>query len=93
MRGYIPVAVDVGDDPIYIPIEDDGTLTFSTVNSQFPGTCGLQFQCPKSQAWCAVKLAEEYFFPPKFSGWAKHIYYIVRDEYDDGEYDEDEDDD
>lgn len=44
------------EEPIELPVEDDGTLLLSTLQAQFPGTCGLKYRNPESRAMRGVRL-------------------------------------
>lgn len=53
---YVQVVEDEGEEPIELPLEDDGTLLLSTLQAQFPGTCGLKYRNPESRAMRGVRL-------------------------------------
>lgn len=76
MSSYLQVAEEELEEPIELPTEEDGTLLLSTLSAQFPGTCGLKFRNPESQAWRGVRLVDGRLHPPE-SGWCSHIYYCV----------------
>lgn len=75
MNGYVKVAEDEGEEPIELPLEDDGTLLLSTLAAQFPGTSGLKFRT-ESNTFRGVRLADVKFHPPENS-WSDTIYYCV----------------
>jgi len=41
---YLQVVEEEGDEPIELPVEEDGTLLISTLASQFPGCSGLKYR-------------------------------------------------
>lgn len=53
---YVQVVEEEGEEPIELPVEDDGTLLLSTLQAQFPGTCGLKYRNPESRAMRGVRL-------------------------------------
>nr|XP_006821189.1 PREDICTED: TAR DNA-binding protein 43-like [Saccoglossus kowalevskii] len=46
MAAYIRVAEDEGDEPIEMPLEEDGSILLSTILAQYPGCCGLRYRNP-----------------------------------------------
>lgn len=53
---YVKVLEDEGEEPIELPLEEDGTLLLSTLQAQFPGTCGLKYRNPDTGAMRGVRL-------------------------------------
>lgn len=75
MGCYLKVAEDEGEEPIELPLEEDGTLLLSTLTAQFPGTSGLKFRT-ESNTFRGVRLADVKFHPPEDS-WGDAVYYCV----------------
>ncbi|XP_065215918.1 TAR DNA-binding protein 43-like [Planococcus citri] len=75
MGCYLKVAEDEGEEPIELPLEEDGTLLLSTLTAQFPGTSGLKFRT-ESNTFRGVRLADVKFHPPEES-WGDTVYYCV----------------
>lgn len=75
MGCYLKVAEDEGEEPIELPLEEDGTLLLSTLTAQFPGTSGLKFRT-ESNTFRGVRLADVKFHPPEDS-WGDTVYYCV----------------
>lgn len=74
---YLQVAEDEGEEPIELPIEDDGTLLLSTLSAQFPGAVGLKFKAPESKTYRGVRLTDGRLHPPPEGGWGLLIFYCV----------------
>jgi hypothetical protein len=73
---FIQVAEDINEEPIELPIEEDGTLLLSTLQGQFPGSCGLKYRT-ESKAIRGIRLNENRLHPPS-SGWENStIYFCV----------------
>lgn len=70
---YLPVAEDENEEPIELPIEEDGTLMLTTVSAQFPGCCGLKYRHPESKNIRGIRLREGRLYPPP-EGWGPHVY-------------------
>ncbi|PIK58354.1 putative TAR DNA-binding protein 43 isoform X2 [Apostichopus japonicus] len=73
---FIRVAEDQNDqEPIELPVEDDGTILLSTVTGQFPGACGLKYRTDRG-SWRGVRLADERLH---FTGaaWIDTVYCVV----------------
>ncbi|XP_030554229.1 TAR DNA-binding protein 43 isoform X2 [Drosophila novamexicana] len=47
---FVQVSEEEGDEPIELPAEEDGTLLISTLQAQFPGSCGLKYRNMDSKA-------------------------------------------
>jgi len=75
---YIGVAEEEGEEPIELPVEEDGTVLLTTMAAQFPGACGLRFRNPENaRAWRGVRLADGRLFPPADTGWANSAFVVV----------------
>lgn len=70
---YLPVAEDENEEPIELPIEEDGTLMLTTVSAQFPGCCGLKYRHPESKNIRGIRLRDGRLYPPP-EGWGTHLY-------------------
>jgi len=68
---YVLVAND--ETVMEFPLESDGTLTLSTVQSHFPNAIGLKYKAA-SGAWRGLRAVDNIFDPPK-SGWSDTTYY------------------
>ncbi|KAH8261647.1 hypothetical protein KR044_012970 [Drosophila immigrans] len=75
---FVQVSEEEGDEPIELPAEEDGTLLLSTLQAQFPGSCGLKYRNLDTQAVRGVRSNEGRLFPPSSeSGWGEDIYFCV----------------
>ncbi|XP_055708864.1 TAR DNA-binding protein 43-like isoform X3 [Phlebotomus papatasi] len=75
---FLQVSEEEGEEPIELPVEEDGTLLLSTLQAQFPGTCGLKYRNPDSRAIRGVRLNEGRLHPPiPESGWGSQVYFCV----------------
>lgn len=75
--GYVQIAEDVSEEPIELPIEEDGTLLLSTLLAQFPGATGLKYKNSESRAMRGVRLSEGRLHPPSENGWNTLTFYCV----------------
>lgn len=73
---FLQVTEDEGEEPIELPIEEDQTLLLSTLQAQFPGSCGLKYRSAESRAVRGVRLNEGNLHPPA-AGWGTQIYFCV----------------
>lgn len=81
---YLRVCQEFGEEEIEVPLEDDGTLLLTTLQSCFNKATGLKFRNPSSGCYRAVKLtkladAELKFHPPGLGddGWdCENITYL-----------------
>lgn len=73
---FLQVTEDEGEEPIELPIEEDGTLLLSTLQAQFPGSCGLKYRSTESRAVRGVRLNEGNLHPPS-TGWGTQVYFCV----------------
>lgn len=71
---FIQVAEDINEEPIELPIEEDGTLLLSTLQGQFPGSCGLKYRT-ESKAIRGIRLNENRLHPPS-NGWENSTVYF-----------------
>ena len=85
MDNYIQV--EDGEEPYYLPVENNNTVILETVQSAFPRCCGLCFYF-KNKCF-VVKLQRGILYPPK-EYW-KFCYEPIFDENYDEYEDEDED--
>ncbi|VDQ04805.1 unnamed protein product [Trichobilharzia regenti] len=69
---YIRVCEDEDETPVEVPIEDDGTVLLTTLNSIFPKSTGLKYLAPESGCYRGVRLNEGKLFAPA-DGWV-HVY-------------------
>ncbi|EDW01890.1 TAR DNA-binding protein 43 isoform X2 [Drosophila grimshawi] len=75
---FVQVSEEEGDEPIELPAEEDGTLLISTLQAQFPGSCGLKYRNMDSKAVRGVRSNEGRLFPPCVdSGWGEYVYFCV----------------
>lgn len=75
---FVQVSEEEGDEPIELPAEEDGTLLLSTLQAQFPGSCGLKYRNLDTKAVRGVRSNEGRFFPPSVdSGWGEYVYFCV----------------
>lgn len=74
---YVQVAEEECEEPIELPLEDDGTLLLSTLTGQFPGASGLKYRNPGSKSMRGVRLADGRMHPPTLQGWKDEIFFCV----------------
>lgn len=75
---YVQVAEEEGEETIELPIEEDCTLLLSTLQAQFPGTSGLKYRNPVSNAIRGIRLTEGRLHPPQGDdGWGNQVYLCV----------------
>uniref|UniRef100_A0A6P4EBS8 TAR DNA-binding protein 43 n=1 Tax=Drosophila rhopaloa TaxID=1041015 RepID=A0A6P4EBS8_DRORH len=75
---FVQVSEEEGDEPIELPAEEDGTLLLSTLQAQFPGSCGLKYRNLDTKAVRGVRSNEGRLFPPSVdSGWGEYLYFCV----------------
>ena len=75
MSCFIQVADEENEEPIEIPVEEDGTLLLSTLAAQFPGACGLKYRS-ETRSLRGVRLLDGKLRPPD-SGWGNSVYLCV----------------
>ncbi|XP_060574695.1 TAR DNA-binding protein 43-like [Ruditapes philippinarum] len=76
MSKYIQVAEDENEESMEVPLEEDGTLLLSTLNAQFPGSCGLKYRNPESGAMRGIRLSDGRLYPPD-NEWSNRMYVAV----------------
>ncbi|XP_039439120.1 TAR DNA-binding protein 43-like isoform X1 [Culex pipiens pallens] len=78
MPGGVLVVEEEGEEAVELPLEDDGTLSLSTLQAQFYGACGLKYRNPENRAIRGVRLNDNKLHPfaPE-QGWGSHIYICV----------------
>jgi len=75
---FVQVSEEEGDEPIELPAEEDGTLLVSTLQAQFPGSCGLKYRNLDTKAVRGVRSNEGRLFPPSVdAGWGEYLYFCV----------------
>ena len=75
MSCFIQVADEENEEPIEIPVEEDGTLLLSTLAAQFPGACGLKYRS-ETRSLRGVRLLDGKLRPPD-NGWGNSVYLCV----------------
>ncbi|XP_043209157.1 TAR DNA-binding protein 43-like isoform X3 [Amphibalanus amphitrite] len=75
MSCFIQVADEENEEPIEIPVEEDGTLLLSTLAAQFPGACGLKYRS-ETRSLRGVRLLDGKLRPPE-NGWGNAVYLCV----------------
>ncbi|XP_055586591.1 TAR DNA-binding protein 43-like isoform X2 [Uranotaenia lowii] len=76
--GGVLVVEEEGEEAVELPLEDDGTLSLSTLQAQFYGACGLKYRNPENKAIRGVRLNDNKFHPfSPDAGWGHHIYICV----------------
>jgi len=71
---YIKVAPNEDSDFMEFPIEEDGSVMFSTIQAQIPNAAGIKYKGP-SGAWRAIRAVDNVLAAPK-GGWGDRIYFI-----------------
>ncbi|GIY67415.1 TAR DNA-binding protein 43 [Caerostris extrusa] len=75
---YVQVVEEEGEEPIEVPLEEDGTLLLSTLAAQFPGTCGLKYRNPSTGTIRGIRLIDGKLNPPYgTTGWGNSLYVCV----------------
>jgi len=77
MNQYIQVAEEENEEPIELPVEDDGTVLLSTLLAQFPGACGMKYRNPETGGFRGLRLVENRIHPPPEGIWGNNIYVAV----------------
>lgn len=75
---YIKVSAGDSEEFMEIPMEDDGTVMLSTIQTQFPDAIGLKCK-GLSGAWRAIRAVENRLAAPK-GGWGDRIYCVTLSE-------------
>ncbi|KAK7873925.1 hypothetical protein R5R35_012939 [Gryllus longicercus] len=76
MQSYLLVAEDEGEEPVEVPIEEDDTLSFSSLAAQFPGISSLKYRNPESGLMRALRAVDGRLHPPE-GGWGSSVYLCV----------------
>nr|CAB3266817.1 Tardbp protein [Phallusia mammillata] len=75
---FVRIAEDEHDEePIEIPVENDGTLFLSSICAQFPGACGLKYRNPETHTMRGVKVVDGILYPPDVEQFWKNYLYIT----------------
>ncbi|XP_075255513.1 TAR DNA-binding protein 43-like [Convolutriloba macropyga] len=79
MDQYILVALVENGEPVEVPVESDGTVLLSSIQSQYPQAIGIKFRNPATRAFRAVKLCDNILYPPSSeNGWGEEdLVYVV----------------
>ena len=73
---YIRVSRVEGGDTILLYVDDDGTISASTLQHYFPGTIPLKFRDPVSNEVVGVNISDDRkFHPPRNHAWGSVIYF------------------
>jgi hypothetical protein len=78
---FVAVRGSEAADPIWIPLEEDGTLLLSTLRSQFPLAIGLTFRLDPNGMMLGVRRSTNdsalfNLFAPS-GGWAPHVFTVT----------------
>ncbi|XP_076451965.1 TAR DNA-binding protein 43-like isoform X1 [Babylonia areolata] len=76
MIQYIKAVADDGDEPMELPIEEDGTILLTTLSAQFPGSCGLKYRNPDTGTMRGIRLSDGRLYPPD-NDWGKQVFVCV----------------
>jgi len=76
MNHYVQVAEDENEEPIELPVEEDGTLQLTTLIAQFAGACGLKYRNPETNSWRGIRLVDGRLYAPD-SEWGNYTYVAV----------------
>ncbi|XP_076472443.1 TAR DNA-binding protein 43-like [Babylonia areolata] len=76
MIQYIKVVADDGDEPLELPVEEDGTILLTTLSAQFPGSCGLKYRNPDTGSMRGIRLSDGRLYPPD-KDWGKQVFICV----------------
>lgn len=76
MDQYIAVAEEENEEPIELPIEDDGTLLLTTLSAQFPGACGLKYRNKDTGNFRGVRVVDGRLASPD-GHWQGYVYIVV----------------
>jgi len=82
MSEWICVSGELGDDPIEIETEEDGTMLLESLTAHFPGTTTLKYKNPENLAFRGIKCIDGILnAPSKDLGWGlAKLYYCVNPE-------------
>ena len=76
MNQYIQIAEEEAEEPIELPLEEDGTLLLSTLVAQFPSASGLKFRHAETGCFRGIRLVEGRLHPPE-GVWDNQLYIAV----------------
>ena len=71
---FIRVSTEEHGEYVEIPMESDGSVMLSIIQTQFPSATGLKYR-GSSGAWRAIRTADNLLAPPK-GGWGGNVYCI-----------------
>ncbi|CAG0889528.1 unnamed protein product [Darwinula stevensoni] len=74
MCQFINVFDDTHGDALLVELDENGTLPFTTLRSQFHLAIGLQYDDPVIKRWKCMQHCEEYILPPP-GGWGERVYF------------------
>lgn len=63
MNFYLSVVEQEGDEPVELPLNEDGTLSLSNLVAQFPGASGLKYRNPETGTFRGVRFQDDCFYP------------------------------
>eukprot|EP01147_Barroeca_monosierra_P003602 gene3602-6194_t len=66
------------EELIEVPVNEDGSIARSTLESQFPGATGLKFKNPSTGAFRAITVEDDKLLPPTDDGWGATVYEVVQ---------------
>lgn len=75
---FVKIANNEDGEFMELPMESDGSLLVSTLQSQFPSGIGLKYKS-SSGGWRGIRAADEKLDPP-FGGWGEVIYIVTESE-------------
>jgi len=75
---YVKVCGDEDSDFMEFPLESDGTLLLSTIQSHFPSAIGLKYKA-SSGAFRGLRAVDNRFEAPR-GGWGELVYYVTESE-------------
>ena len=79
MEVFVIVTNFEGGENIEVDVEDDGTLTMTSIQSHFgKDATGLKYKNPATGNWRRVRADGNYLFPPK-GGWSMLTYLVQRE--------------
>ena len=75
MIHYIKAVADEGDEPLELPVEEDGSILLTTLSAQFPGSCGLKYRNPDTGTMRGIRLSDGRLYPPD-KDWGKSQVFV-----------------
>jgi len=75
---YVKVAGNEDSEFMEFPLESDGTLMLSTIQSHFPSAIGLKYKA-SSGAFRGLRAVDNRFEAPR-GGWGELVYYVTESE-------------